>query len=80
LNSRDFLNTFTTLQNTNNRTAFRIVREAEIASAVLSSNLTRESIVYSAEFLKGDAYVQTKKRKRVFTNDWWYFDRSLTFL
>ncbi|CAO3691297.1 unnamed protein product [Umbelopsis ramanniana] len=42
-------------KNTNNRTAFRIVREAEIAGAVLSSNLTRESIVYSAEFLKGDA-------------------------
>ncbi|KAG2178775.1 hypothetical protein INT43_001621 [Umbelopsis isabellina] len=42
-------------KNTNNRTALRIVREAEIAGAVLSSSLTRESIVYSAEFLKGDA-------------------------
>jgi hypothetical protein len=58
---RDVLNPYTILQNTNNRTAFRIVREAEIAGAVLSSNLTRESIVYSAEFLKGDAYVQTKE-------------------
>ncbi|CAO3677284.1 unnamed protein product [Umbelopsis vinacea] len=42
-------------KNTNNRTALRIVREAEFSGAVLSSNLTRESIVYSAEFLKGDA-------------------------
>ncbi|KAL0074364.1 ubiquinol-cytochrome c reductase core subunit 1 [Phycomyces blakesleeanus] len=42
-------------KNNANRTAFRIAREAELAGAVLSSNLTHESIVYSAEFLSEDA-------------------------
>ncbi|CEJ04033.1 hypothetical protein RMCBS344292_18003 [Rhizopus microsporus] len=42
-------------KNSYNRTAFRIVREAELAGGVLSTNLTRETLVYAAEFLKGDA-------------------------
>ncbi|KAI8068582.1 Metalloenzyme, LuxS/M16 peptidase-like protein [Gongronella butleri] len=42
-------------KNNANRTAFRVAREAELAGAVLSANLTHESLVYSAEFLKGDA-------------------------
>ncbi|ORZ14004.1 Metalloenzyme, LuxS/M16 peptidase-like protein [Absidia repens] len=42
-------------KNNANRTAFRVAREAELSGAVLSSNLTHESIVYSAEFLTGDA-------------------------
>ncbi|CAO3592809.1 unnamed protein product [Absidia cylindrospora] len=42
-------------KNNANRTAFRVSREAELSGAVLSSNLTHESIVYSAEFLTGDA-------------------------
>ncbi|CAO3615264.1 unnamed protein product [Cunninghamella blakesleeana] len=42
-------------KNTTKRTAFRIAREAELAGAVLSSNLTHESLVFSAEFLKEDA-------------------------
>ncbi|KAI7860848.1 Metalloenzyme, LuxS/M16 peptidase-like protein [Circinella umbellata] len=42
-------------KNNANRTAFRITRETELAGGVLSANLTRQSIVYSAEFLSGDA-------------------------
>ncbi|KAG2213856.1 hypothetical protein INT47_001125 [Mucor saturninus] len=42
-------------KNNANRTAFRIAREAELAGAVLSSNLSHEALVYSAELLKGDA-------------------------
>ncbi|KAF7721319.1 ubiquinol-cytochrome c reductase core subunit 1 [Apophysomyces ossiformis] len=42
-------------KNNANRTAFRIAREAELAGATLSSNLSHESIVYAAEFLKADA-------------------------
>ncbi|KAI8144634.1 Metalloenzyme, LuxS/M16 peptidase-like protein [Fennellomyces sp. T-0311] len=42
-------------KNNAKRTAFRITRETELAGGVLSANLTRESIVYSAEFLSGDA-------------------------
>ncbi|ORX48745.1 LuxS/MPP-like metallohydrolase [Hesseltinella vesiculosa] len=42
-------------KNNANRTAFRVAREAELYGAVLSSNLTHESLVYSAEFLKADA-------------------------
>ncbi|KAI8377768.1 Metalloenzyme, LuxS/M16 peptidase-like protein [Radiomyces spectabilis] len=42
-------------KNNANRTAFRIAREAELAGAILSSNLSHESIVYASEFLSGDA-------------------------
>ncbi|KAI9306194.1 Metalloenzyme, LuxS/M16 peptidase-like protein [Cunninghamella echinulata] len=42
-------------KNTTKRSAFRIAREAELVGAVLSSNLTHESLVFSAEFLKEDA-------------------------
>ncbi|KAI8073670.1 Metalloenzyme, LuxS/M16 peptidase-like protein [Thamnidium elegans] len=42
-------------KNNANRTAFRVTREAELAGGVLSSNLTHESLVYSAELLKEDA-------------------------
>ncbi|KAI7903761.1 Metalloenzyme, LuxS/M16 peptidase-like protein [Cokeromyces recurvatus] len=41
-------------KNNTNRTAFRISREAELAGGVLSSNLSHETLVYSAEFLKDD--------------------------
>ncbi|KAG1145499.1 hypothetical protein G6F37_001525 [Rhizopus arrhizus] len=42
-------------RNNANRTSFRVVREAELAGGVLSADLSRESLVYAAEFLKGDA-------------------------
>ncbi|KAI7875194.1 LuxS/MPP-like metallohydrolase [Lichtheimia hyalospora FSU 10163] len=42
-------------KNNNKRTAFRVTRETELAGGVLSANLTRETISYSAEFLNGDA-------------------------
>ncbi|KAG1140055.1 hypothetical protein G6F37_005812 [Rhizopus arrhizus] len=42
-------------KNTYNRTAFRVVREAELSGGVMSTNLSRESLIYTAEFLKGDA-------------------------
>ncbi|ORY97770.1 Metalloenzyme, LuxS/M16 peptidase-like protein [Syncephalastrum racemosum] len=42
-------------KNNAKRTAFRVTREADLAGAVLSANLTRESVVYAAEFLNGDA-------------------------
>ncbi|KAI7872775.1 Metalloenzyme, LuxS/M16 peptidase-like protein [Spinellus fusiger] len=42
-------------KNNTKRTAFRIAREAELAGAVLSSNVTHESLVYSAEFLSENA-------------------------
>ncbi|KAI9319910.1 Metalloenzyme, LuxS/M16 peptidase-like protein [Dichotomocladium elegans] len=42
-------------KNTNSRSAFRITREAELVGGVLSANLTRETIAYSAEFLNSDA-------------------------
>ncbi|KAG1381867.1 hypothetical protein G6F61_002770 [Rhizopus arrhizus] len=42
-------------RNSANRTSFRVVREAELAGGVLSADLSRESLVYAAEFLKGDA-------------------------
>ncbi|GAN08207.1 ubiquinol-cytochrome C reductase complex core protein 2 precursor [Mucor ambiguus] len=41
-------------KNNADRTAFRIAREAEIAGGVLSSNLSHESLVFSAELLKDD--------------------------
>ncbi|RCH79800.1 ubiquinol-cytochrome c reductase core subunit 1 [Rhizopus stolonifer] len=41
-------------KNNVNRTAFRIAREAELAGGVLSSNLSHEALVYSAELLKDD--------------------------
>ncbi|KAI8977423.1 Metalloenzyme, LuxS/M16 peptidase-like protein [Mycotypha africana] len=41
-------------KNNANRTAFRVTREAELAGGVLSSALSREALVYSAEFLKED--------------------------
>ncbi|KAI9480681.1 MAG: Metalloenzyme, LuxS/M16 peptidase-like protein [Benjaminiella poitrasii] len=41
-------------KNNTSRTAFRISREAELAGGVLSSNLSHETMVYSAEFLKDD--------------------------
>ncbi|KAI8356110.1 Metalloenzyme, LuxS/M16 peptidase-like protein [Choanephora cucurbitarum] len=41
-------------KNNANRTAFRIAREAELAGGVLSSNVSHEALVYSAELLKED--------------------------
>ncbi|KAI9279588.1 Metalloenzyme, LuxS/M16 peptidase-like protein [Sporodiniella umbellata] len=42
-------------KNNTDRTSFRIVREAELAGGVLSADVSRESLSYTAEFLKGDA-------------------------
>ncbi|CAO3661439.1 unnamed protein product [Rhizopus stolonifer] len=42
-------------RNNADRTSFRVIREAELAGGVLSADVSRESLVYSAEFLKGEA-------------------------
>ncbi|KAI8979914.1 Metalloenzyme, LuxS/M16 peptidase-like protein [Pilobolus umbonatus] len=47
-------------KNNARRSAFRTTREAELAGAVLSANLTHESVVYSAEFLKNDVELFTE--------------------
>ncbi|KAK9763072.1 ubiquinol-cytochrome c reductase core subunit 1 [Basidiobolus ranarum] len=41
-------------KNTNKRSALRITREAELQGAFLTTSLGRESLVYSAEFLRED--------------------------
>ncbi|CAG8492226.1 387_t:CDS:2 [Scutellospora calospora] len=41
-------------KNTSTRTAFRTAREAELLGGFLSANLTRESLILSAEFLRQD--------------------------
>ncbi|CAG8528146.1 5206_t:CDS:2 [Acaulospora morrowiae] len=48
-----FLKNFA-FKNTSARTAFRTTREAELLGGVLSANLTRESLIISAEFLRED--------------------------
>ncbi|CAO3659835.1 unnamed protein product [Rhizopus stolonifer] len=42
-------------RNNTSRTSFRVVREAELAGGVLSADVSRESLSYTAEFLKGNA-------------------------
>ncbi|GAA6028052.1 hypothetical protein JCM8097_001849 [Rhodosporidiobolus ruineniae] len=42
------------LRSSNKRSAIRLVREAEALGGVLSSSLSREFLVLTAEFLKGD--------------------------
>ncbi|ORX87166.1 hypothetical protein K493DRAFT_359948 [Basidiobolus meristosporus CBS 931.73] len=44
-------------KNTNKRSALRITREAELQGAFLTTSLGRESLVYSAEFLREDLLV-----------------------
>ncbi|CAG8736861.1 26574_t:CDS:2, partial [Dentiscutata erythropus] len=48
-----FLKNFA-FKNTSTRTAFRTAREAELLGGFLSANLTRENLILSAEFLRGD--------------------------
>ncbi|RHZ75744.1 hypothetical protein Glove_209g163 [Diversispora epigaea] len=48
-----FLKNFA-FKETQKRTSFRTIREAELLGGVLSSNLTRETLIYSAEFLRED--------------------------
>jgi len=48
-----FLKNFA-FKNTSTRTAFRTVRETELLGGFLSANLTRENLILSAEFLRGD--------------------------
>lgn len=45
---------FTHTQSTDKRSALRIVREAELLGGVLSSSLTKEHLLLTAEFLRGD--------------------------
>ncbi|CAO3609572.1 unnamed protein product [Mucor hiemalis] len=47
-------------KNNANRTAFRIAREAEIAGGVLSSNLSHETLTFSAELLEDDIELFTE--------------------
>lgn len=44
-------------QGTHKRSAIRLVRETEMYGGVLSSALTREHLVLTAEFMRGDEYV-----------------------
>ncbi|CAG8804129.1 44370_t:CDS:2, partial [Gigaspora margarita] len=48
-----FLKNFA-FKNTSTRTAFRTARETELLGGFLSANLTRENLILSAEFLRGD--------------------------
>ncbi|CAG8545341.1 6948_t:CDS:10 [Diversispora eburnea] len=48
-----FLKNFA-FKETQKRTSFRTIREAELLGGVLSANLTRETLIYSAEFLRED--------------------------
>ncbi|CAG8824671.1 3793_t:CDS:2, partial [Racocetra persica] len=48
-----FLKNFA-FKNTSARTAFRTTREAELLGGFLSANLTRENLILSTDFLRGD--------------------------
>ena len=50
----DFIDESKSVQNTEERSALGIVREAELYGGVLSSSITREKVTITAEFLKGD--------------------------
>lgn len=41
-------------QGTNKRSAIRLVRETEMFGGVLTSSLTREHLILTAEFMRGD--------------------------
>jgi ubiquinol-cytochrome c reductase core subunit 2 len=45
------------VQATNKRSQIRLVRETEALGGVLSTSLSREHLVLTAEFLKGDECV-----------------------
>lgn len=46
--------TWATIQNTNKRTALRIVRESELLGGQLQAYHTREALVLQASFLRED--------------------------
>ncbi|OLL24007.1 Cytochrome b-c1 complex subunit 2, mitochondrial [Neolecta irregularis DAH-3] len=66
-------------KSTSERTALRITRESELLGGKLSSSVTRDSIILTAEFLRedlpyyvqllGDTLTKTKLERHIFTED-----------
>ncbi|KAI0222095.1 ubiquinol-cytochrome c reductase core subunit 1 [Massospora cicadina] len=55
-------------KNTTNKTGFRLIREAELQGASLSAILTRESIIYMAQFFREDEIIFDSLRNSKYTD------------